>query len=259
MIVDLHNHTPLCNHAKGTPREFVEAAIKSAINVFGFSDHAPMNFDQTYRMSFDEMSGYESEVKELKAEFKDKIEIKLAYEADYLPGLMDKRVFDADVDYLIGSVHFIGEWGFDNPEFIGDYKKKNPDETWAEYFRLISEMAKTKEFNIVGHMDLLKVFNFKPSSDTTKLAMHALEEIKKAGMAIEINASGLRKPVNETYPSNELLKAALDFEIPITFGSDAHAVSHIGYSLLENMEKAKGLGFKEYAYFEGRHIKLLKF
>lgn len=259
MIVDLHNHTPLCNHAKGTPREFVEAAIKCGINVFGFSDHAPMNFDQTYRMRFDEMDGYEAEVKELKAEFKDKIDIKLAYEADYLPGLMDKRVFDADVDYLIGSVHFIGEWGFDNPEFIGDYKKKNPDETWAEYFRLIGEMAKIKEFNIVGHMDLLKVFNFKPSSDTTKLAMNALEEIKKAGMAIEINASGLRKPVKEAYPSNELLSAALELEIPITFGSDAHAVSHVGYSISENIEKAKMLGFKEYAYFEGRQIKLLKF
>jgi histidinol-phosphatase (PHP family) len=259
MIVDLHNHTPLCNHAKGSPREFVENAVKQGINVFGFSDHAPMEFDRGYRMGFDEMKQYESEIKELKSEFKDIIDIKLAYEADYLPGLMDKRVFDADVDYLIGSVHFIGEWGFDNPEFIGQYKGKNADETWEEYFRLIGNMAKMRVFNIVGHMDLLKVFNFKPSKDIAKLAMKTLEEIKEANMAIEVNASGFRKPVGEAYPSNELLKAALDFEIPITFGSDSHSPEHIGFRLRENMQSAKELGFKEYAYFEGRQMKLINF
>lgn len=259
MLVDLHNHTPLCNHSKGEPREFVLKAIEKNIAVFGFSDHAPMDFDGGYRMGFGEMERYEKEVLELKDEFKDKIEIKLAYEADYLPGFMDSRVFDAEVDYLIGSVHFIGGWGFDNPEFIGEYKGKDPDETWGEYFRLIGDMAKTKQFNIVGHMDLLKVFNFKPSKDTAKLAMKALEEIKKAGMAIELNASGLRKPVGEAYPSNELLKAALEFEIPITFGSDAHDLSHIGYKLEENLLKAKELGFGEYAYFEKRQIKLINF
>ncbi len=259
MLIDLHNHTPLCNHAKGEPREFIQRAIDKNISVFGFSDHAPMEFDEGYRMGFNEMERYEKEVQELKSEFKDKIEIKLAYEMDYLPGLMDSRVLDRDVDYLIGSVHFIGGWGFDNPEFIGDYKGKDPDETWSEYFRLIGEMAKTKHFNIVGHMDLLKIFNFKPSKDTAKLATKALEEIKKAGMVIELNASGLRKPVGELYPSNELLSAALEFEIPITFGSDAHDPSHIGYNLAENLVKAKELGFKEYAYFEERKIKLINF
>ncbi len=259
MVIDLHNHTPLCNHAKGSPLEFVQKAVEKKIELFGFSDHAPMNFDEAYRMGFDEMARYEEEILELKKAFKKEIKIRLAYEVDYLPGFIDSRVLDRDVDYLIGSVHFIGGWGFDNPEFIGDYHGKDPDETWSEYFRLIGEMAKTKHFNIVGHMDLLKVFNFKPSKDTVRLAMKALEEIKKAEMAIEINASGLRKPVGEQYPSNELLTAALDFGIPITFGSDAHDVSHIGFHLTENMLKAKELGFKEYAYFEERKMKLLNF
>ncbi len=258
MLVDLHNHTPLCNHARGEPIEFVQKAIEQNISIFGFSDHAPMNFDEAYRMRFDEMDRYEKTILELKSEYKNQIDIRVAYEVDYLPGFMDSRVFDREVDYLIGSVHFIGGWGFDNPEFIGEYKGRDPDETWGDYFRLIGDMAKTGQFNIVGHMDLLKVFNFKPSKDTAKLAMNALEEIKKAGMAIEINASGFRKPVKEQYPSNELLKAALDFEIPITFGSDAHDLSHIGYKLAENLAKAKELGFKEYASFKERKMELIK-
>ncbi len=258
MLVDLHNHTPLCNHAKGEPTEFVQKAIEHNISVFGFSDHAPMNFDEAYRMSFDEMDRYEKTVLELKSEYKNQIDIRLAYEVDYLPGFIDSRVLDRDVDYLIGSVHFIGGWGFDNPEFIGDYKGKNPDETWSEYFRLIGDMAKSGHFNIVGHMDLLKVFNFKPSKDTVKLGRYALDEIKKAGMAIEINASGFRKPVAEQYPSNELLTAAMELRIPITFGSDAHDPSHIGYRLSDNLQKAKELGFLEYASFKEHKMELIK-
>lgn len=181
MVIDLHNHTPLCNHAKGSPLEFIQKAIEKKIDLFGFSDHAPMNFDKAYRMSFDEMIRYEEEILELKKAFEADIKIRLAYEVDYLPGFIDSRVLDREVDYLIGSVHFIGGWGFDNPEFIGDYHGKDPDETWSEYFRLIGEMAKTKHFNIVGHMDLLKVFNFKPSKDTVKLAIESAGRDTKSG------------------------------------------------------------------------------
>jgi hypothetical protein len=62
MIVDLHNHTPLCNHAKGSIDEYIKAAIKAKTKYFGFSDHAPMEFDKNYRMSFDDMGIYELEV-----------------------------------------------------------------------------------------------------------------------------------------------------------------------------------------------------
>ena len=75
MIVDLHNHTPLCNHAKGSPREFIEKAIEKKINLFGFSDHAPMKFDEGYRMTFEQMDGYEREIAELKDEYKDTLDL----------------------------------------------------------------------------------------------------------------------------------------------------------------------------------------
>ena len=106
MIVDLHNHTPLCNHAEGELFKYVETAIASGTKYFGFADHAPMKFDTKYRMKFDEMKGYKKEILDLKEKYKEKIEILLAYEVDYLEGYMDKRVLDADVDYLIGSVQF---------------------------------------------------------------------------------------------------------------------------------------------------------
>ena len=41
-IVDLHNHTTRCNHAEGSVDEYVKKAILEEIDIFGFSDHAPM-------------------------------------------------------------------------------------------------------------------------------------------------------------------------------------------------------------------------
>lgn len=106
MLIDLHNHTPLCNHATGTPQSYAAAAFAQGCKVFGFSDHAPMDFDQKYRMSFAQMPLYEAQILELQEFYKGKMEVKLGYEVDFIEGLMDARVLDAKVDFLVGSVHF---------------------------------------------------------------------------------------------------------------------------------------------------------
>ncbi|WP_304545482.1 histidinol-phosphatase [Sulfurimonas microaerophilic] len=259
MIVDLHNHTPLCNHADGKIDEYILAAVNSGTKVFGFADHAPMDFDPKYRMSFEEMSCYESDVLDAKQRYKDQIKILLGYEVDYLEGHMDKRVLDADVDYLIGSVHFIDEWGFDNPEFIGRYEHENIDEIWEKYFLAIEKMAKTKLFDIVGHLDLIKVFKFMPNKDIVELAKNALHAIKEADMTLEINVAGYRKPIGEAYPSKELLQAAFELDIPITFSSDAHKPEQVNLYNDQVVKLARDVGYKECAYYENRERKFLKF
>jgi len=100
MKVDLHNHTPLCNHAEGSMDEYINAAIKKNIQIFGFSDHAPMDFDPKYRMSFAQMKQYETDVLHVKQKYADKLTITLGYEVDYLEGHMDKEFLDANVDYF---------------------------------------------------------------------------------------------------------------------------------------------------------------
>ena len=255
MIVDLHNHTPLCNHAEGEIEEYIEAAIQQGTKIFGFSDHAPMDFDPAYRMKFEDMQIYEKRVKDAKEKYKDKIEILLGYEVDYLPGHMNKRVLEADVDYLIGSVHFIEGWGFDNPEFIGQWQEQDVDEVWQKYFDTIEAMAKTKLFDIVGHLDLIKVFKFMPTKEITTMAKNALLAIKESGMVLEINVAGYRKPVAEAYPSFELLTQAYKLDIPITFSSDAHKPQQVGLYSNEVVNMAKEIGYKKVSYFSKRQQK----
>ncbi|QFR50099.1 histidinol-phosphatase [Sulfurimonas lithotrophica] len=259
MIVDLHNHTTLCNHAEGSIEEYIEQAITNKTKYYGFSDHAPMKFDPKYRMDFSDMEKYEHNVLNAKEKYKDKIEILLGYEVDYLDGYMDERVLNSDVDYLIGSVHFIDKWGFDNPEFIGKYEEKDIDEIWQKYFDSIEDMAKSKLFDIVGHLDLIKVFKFLPNKPILEIAKKALLAIKEADMVIELNASGFRKPIAEAYPSLELLKYAYELNIPITFASDAHSPEQVGFSSQKLVEMAKSVGYKECAVFKNRKRQLIEF
>ena len=256
-MIDLHNHTPLCNHATGTPEEFIKEAIKKNIKIYGFADHAPMEFDYEYRMGFNEMESYEKEIRELKEKYKDKIEILIGYEVDFTP-IVDKRVLNRSVDYLIGSVHFLDNWGFDNPEFIKEWDRRDVDDVYKEYFSKIEEMANSRLFDIVGHLDLVKVFGYKPKKDIKDLAKNAIKAIKKSNMAVEINTAGLRKPVKETYPNDTLLEMVLNEGIDITFSSDAHAPSQVGFKLDETIKKLKNLGVNEAVYFKNRQKQKIK-
>lgn len=261
MRVDLHNHTTLCNHATGTMEEYVQKAIELGINIYGFSEHAPMkNFCDGYRLVLEDKKLYENSIKELQKKYQDKIKILLGYEVDYLKGdyILDD-IKNAKVDYMIGSVHYLGEWGFDNPEFIGEYKDKDIDLVWEEYFEAVKEMAKTGLFNIVGHLDLIKIFKYLPTKDISSIAKEALEEIKKADMSIEINAAGFRKPIKEQYPSAELLELAYKLDIPITFSSDAHSIEQIGYCYYEAITLAKQIGYTECVYYENKEQKKVSF
>jgi len=259
MIVDLHNHTPLCNHAEGRIDEYINAAISKGTKVFGFSDHAPMDFDPQYRMKFEDMRAYEEEVLKAKKKYKEQITILLSYEVDYLKGHMDERVLNAAVDYLIGSVHFINGWGFDNPEFIGRYENEDIDEIWQKYFDTIEEMAQSRLFNVVGHLDLIKVFKFMPKRDIKEIAKNALLAIKDADMVLEINVAGYRKPVAEAYPSKELLEEAFKLGIPITFSSDAHKPEQVGLYNESIIKLAHEVGYTKCAYYINKERKFLDF
>lgn len=258
-MIDLHNHTTRCNHATGSVESYVQRAIEQRIDIFGFSDHAPMHYDKDYRMRFDEMDAYEQDILHVKEKYADKISILLAYEVDFLEGYSDESVMSRKVDYLIGSVHYLGHWGFDNPEFIGEYQNHNMDEIWQRYFDAIEAMAKRQCFDVVGHIDLMKVFNFLPQKDVRLLARNAIKAIKKANMVVEINAAGLRKPAGEQYPSHPLMELIAEHDIPITFGSDAHALEHIGFEQDVMRAFAKSFGYKKCATFQNRERMLVNF
>jgi len=261
MRVDLHNHTTRCNHATGSINEYIERAINLKIDIYGFSEHAPIKggFDSKYRLSIDELDEYERDILDAKERYRDKIDIRLAYEVDFINGLLEERVLNSNVDYLIGSIHFLNRWGFDNPEFIGRWENSDIDKVWEDYFNAVEAMAKSGLFNIVGHLDLIKIFKFLPKKDIRVIAKDALKAIKRANMVIELNSAGLRKPIKEPYPSKELLEVAFELNIPITFGSDAHSIEQVGFGYKEIRDLARGIGYKRAVLFKQKDLEMVTF
>jgi histidinol-phosphatase (PHP family) len=252
MLINLHNHTTLCNHATGSIEKYIQKAISSNISYLGFSDHAPMKFDPKYRMDISQSKLYETTILEYKKKYENDINILLAYEVDFIDDYMQDDILNAKVDYLIGSVHFIKKWGFDNPTFIKEYKNKDIDIIWQDYFDIIEKMANSGYFDVVGHLDLIKVFNFFPKKDIKSIALNSIKAIKKANMTVEINSSGLRKPVKEQYPSKELLQLCFEYNIDITISSDAHKIEDIDNNLQSMHSLAKDIGYNKMVVFQDR-------
>ncbi|MBC8096885.1 MAG: histidinol-phosphatase HisJ family protein [Akkermansiaceae bacterium] len=254
---DLHMHTPLCRHAVGEPVDFARRALEVGLTEIGFSDHSPMRQDDfdDWRMRFDQLDEYVANVRRAQTDFP-RLTIRLALEVDYLPGHEDWiRELSArhPWDYLIGSVHYVSEsWAIDNPHKLSEWKHRDAFEVWSTYFDRLTLAAQTGLFQIVGHADLPKKFGHRPTRDGTPLYERFLSAAKQHGCAIELNTAGLRKDCREIYPSREILQLAFEKNVPITFGSDAHAPEEVGLNFSEAVNLARSVGYTHCLRFNQR-------
>lgn len=234
MLVDYHTHNSLCKHADGTLEEYVQHAIAVGLTEIGLSDHAPMpnNWDIEVRMYEEQFwTDYKPQVLRLQEKYKGRITIKFALEGDFFPGTESwVKTFNAksDFDYVIGSVHYLGEWGFDNPLYVGKFDEVDIDTVYESYYEHIKRSAQCGLFDIIGHCDLVKKFGHRPTKNIEEILRETFKAVKQSGMAVEINTSGLRKPVKEVYPSEKILAIVSELGIPLTLGSDAHTPTDVG-------------------------------
>ncbi|WP_041231109.1 histidinol-phosphatase HisJ family protein [Deinococcus peraridilitoris] len=227
-------HTPLCQHATGTPLEMARAALDAGLAGITFTDHMPMPawYDAPWRMRRDQLDHYVSSVREAQSAFASRLEVRLGLEADFHPGTehwIEEVLSAHEWDYVIGSVHYIGAWGFDNPEFQDEYERRDPGALYRSYYALIEGAARSGLFDAIGHLDLPKKFGLRAPEDGPALA--ALDVIAARGLALDFNTAGWRKVVGEAYPSPELTYQAVARGIPFVLGSDAHSPEEVGYRL----------------------------
>ena len=256
--VDYHMHTPLCNHAVGEPDEYVQQALRVGLDEIGFSDHAPLvsHEDTRYTMKADELSLYHAMIEDIQKKYKD-FTIKLGLEADYVPGFESKTKELLDgypYDFVIGSVHFIDQWAFDDPDERIKWRDKDIDMVYRDYYKLLRKSAMSGLFDIMGHVDLVKKFGHRSSADLTEEIKNTAEAFRASGVTVEINTSGLRKPVNEIYPSLDVLKIYCQAEVPITFSSDSHDPRDVGRDYDKALVLAQAAGYKEYSVFKKRKV-----
>lgn len=246
MLVDYHIHAAAhgeYEYSREWIERFLNTAKKREIAEIGLSEH------EEYSGSVDMAA-----IQMAKSEF-GQINVKLGLEADYIPGqecITRKNILARNYDYIIGSVHFIREWGFDHPDFRERFEHLDVDEIYQTYFSLVTGMVQSGLYDIVGHMDLIKLWGHRPSHHITTYITPVLKAIRLSGMAVELNSGGLRKPVCEIYPSEDIIRAMYAMNIPITLGSDAHHPDQVGEDFGMLVQTATSAGYNSILTFEQR-------
>ena len=263
MYCDYHTPTPLCLHASGTPQEYVQSAVRAGLREYGISDHAPMQeepFDD-WRMKQADMGAYLDwirEATELAAPHG--LTVKAGLECDWFPGIepwTDHLRGLYEWDYLIGSVHYLGEKEeFDNPYKMDFWNTTDVEDAWEQYWKRFRDMAASGLFHILGHADLIKKFGFRPGGDLRRYYEPALEAISRSGACLEINTAGWYNKCAEQYPDELFLRLAAEMDIPLTISSDAHAPENVGRDFDRAAELASRAGFRQLASFTAGKMRL---
>jgi histidinol-phosphatase (PHP family) len=240
---------------------YVERAIQSGLSELGFSDHLFMYWLPTDRrdpelgMAEWEHDFYVEDVERCRGRYAADITIRLATEADFIPGHereLERVLRGYDWDYVIGSVHFMGEWGFDDRRYLAEFSRHEIDGLYARYFELVGASAETGLFDTIGHSDLIKKFGHRAVREQSSAYAQLAARLARAGVCAEVNTGGLRKPVGEIYPHPELLRAYHAAGIPVTFGSDAHAPDEVAADLSAACELMRAAGYTEFMKYAGR-------
>lgn len=189
--------------------------------------------------------------------FAGELPVRLGIEADYFPGAegaIRHVLRQAPFDYVIGSVHWIGPWGFDLLGVRGLWDGRDVDAAYRDYFSLLCQAALSGLFDIMAHPDLIKVMGQRPSPalNLTALYHDAAEALARSGAAVEVSTAGLRKPVGELYPDPAFLRACHDRGVPLSLASDAHMPEDVGRDFERAVELARSVGYREALIFEGR-------
>jgi histidinol-phosphatase (PHP family) len=159
------------------------------------------------------------------------------------------------LDFVLGSVHFLNraDQMFDSvPDGAAQFEGQDIDEIYADYLRRVREMAGTGLVDCLAHLDLVKIHGHRPTTDMATLISETLELIRARDLAIELSAAGWRKPVNELYPSDAIIKLAVEKEIPFTTASDAHSYVQLAENFPSLAQKISDLGIRKICIFE-RH------
>ena len=246
MLVDYHTH-PLGHRGGCYTEEMLEQYLATAqeqqIEEIGLSDHDEYCQGTDFEL-----------VAALAVRFP-ALKVKNGMEFDFRPGRERKIASIAGrlpFDYLIGSVHEIGDWMFDHPDFQAFYSQWDINELYRTYFSLVEELARSSLFDIVGHFDLIKVFGYRPAGPVLPLAVPALQAIRQARLTVEVNTGGGYKPCAEIYPAAELLQKCYELDIPVTLGSDAHEAEEIGRDLAAARQLLYRIGYRRLSTFSRR-------
>jgi len=254
-----------CCHAKDTLEEIIKAYIKKGFSWVGITEHMPFSSDELLypeekEAGFDVQEAYRrfadyiSKCRKLQKKYSSSIKVYVGFETEMFNGFepsIKKLIQKFEPDYIVGSLHHVKDMGF-------DYSKQQYNEIaqavggltalYCEYFDQQYEMIKVLKPEVVGHFDLIRIFdpNYHiqlKNTDVQKRIKRNLKLIKKLNLIIDYNLRALYKGASEPYPSKSILLQALDLGIAVVPGDDSHGVETVGLHVQEGIKILQDLDF----------------
>jgi histidinol-phosphatase (PHP family) len=256
---DYHTHSTFSD-GRSAPEDYVSAARAAGLNEIGFSEHLTL-FRQKEDWNIDPsvINTYIDHIGAIRNST-NHIRIRTGLEVDYFEGKeKETEAFLAPLklDYVIGSVHYLGEKTVDSgPDF---YEGKNLDNLFESYFELVYKAVESGLFDIIGHCDLIRIYGNKPTIDLEPMYRELAMKMKKYDVAFEVNTNGRNRPLADFYPDRRYLRIFLKENVPVCVNSDAHMPARIGQYFDEAYDLLRYTGFTEMAVFEKRVRKMVPF
>lgn len=246
--IDYHLHSNNSFDSKDTIENICRNAINLGFTEVCFTEHLSVNpKDPSYNyLDYDK---YTNEINKCREMFSEYLVIKKGLEIGE-PHVrineLKEYLKDKEIDFIIGSVHNIGDLKL--RKYI---KGKSSNKAYDDYFEEVYKTARFGDIDVIGHLDLMKRYAFGYYGNSYNLntfkacIIDILKIAIKRNIGIELNTSGLRCDAKEFFPTLEILRLYKDLggEI-ITIGSDSHSYNMVGYSFSAAIEMLKELGYR---------------
>ena len=272
----LHTHTVFCDGADDI-ETMCQAAFEKGLCGIGFSAHAPI-FKKTgirsdWHMSDERLREYIDEVRAARCHWEGKLAVFLGMELDYIKGLccaMDADIRALDLDYIIGSVHYLlpanGAQPFtvDGPpeEFergIAEGFGGDGEAAMHAYWDAVAEMTAIGGFEILGHADLIRKNNENKrwfdteSADWRRRLAETAAAASRCACVAELNTGGLNRGRGAgIYPSLPLLRILCEKNVAVTITADAHRADDLDGHYECARQALLEAGYGEHMLFKGK-------
>jgi len=265
VLIDYHTHLERGPYTLEYLKTFVDKGRERGVSEICFTEHghffheswALLNNDWPLSIPRRHLADYTNLVEQAKGM---DLPIKLGLEMDYIPETKVKIgqfLSTQPFDFVLGSVHWIDEFGFDNPDWLAEWDTRSVDELYRRYFTLLREAVQSKMFDAIAHPDVIKIFGYRPSFSLQEEYRQVADTLADNCVCLEVSTAGWRKPVNELYPHLDLLRTCLERGVNITLASDAHEPEHVGFAFDRAASLLRDLGLRQLATFTNRQIKMV--
>lgn len=254
-----------CNHAADSLEEIVQAYIDQGFGWVGITEHSPALSEQllyqdqreaglTPEFLLERFDRYMVECRRLQQKYRTQIRLYAAMEIEtysgyeqFVPYLIERF----SPDYIVGSVHFVADINFDYSQQMYDQAARvtgGIDQLYHRYFDLQYEMIGRLQPAVVGHFDLIRIFDAdyrtrlgKP--DIVKKMIRNLKLIEELDLILDFNLRALYKGAEEPYISASILEIIREYNIAVVPGDDSHGLATVGNYFAEGISILKRYGF----------------